>query len=154
MSRKEVFDCFFIQFCLYLLLARFVASLKFYNAIDKMTSYQFRSDEILVCRKRLLNWYTQFKRPLPWRDPSNKTPYSIWISEIMSQQTRIETVIPYWKRWMDMYPSVQALSQVWCNEYANNTHIVYYVYIFEPCLSHDVTNMFTIRMYLLSYIYY
>ena len=74
-------------------------------------SYEFKSNEILVCREKLLKWYSEIKRPLPWRDLSNKTPYSIWISEIMSQQTRIETVIPYWNRWMLRYPNVHALSQ-------------------------------------------
>ena len=45
--------------------------------------------------KQLLLWYDQEKRSLPWR--INATPYRIWLSEIMLQQTRVETVIPYYE---------------------------------------------------------
>jgi len=41
----------------------------------------------------LLTWYDEHHRILPWRD--NPTPYRVWISEIMLQQTRVETVIPF-----------------------------------------------------------
>ncbi len=57
---------------------------------------------------RLLDWYSDHARQLPWRgDPD---PYKVWISEMMLQQTRIETVIPYYLRWIDRFPSIQALA--------------------------------------------
>lgn len=56
----------------------------------------------------LLNWYDSNKRDLPWRH--NPTPYRVWISEIMLQQTRVDPVIPYYLRFMEMFPSVEALA--------------------------------------------
>lgn len=58
--------------------------------------------------KQLLNWFNQASRPLPWR--GTKDPYAIWISEVMLQQTRVATVIPYWKAWMNRYPTVESLA--------------------------------------------
>lgn len=57
---------------------------------------------------RLLNWYDKNKRTLPWRD--HPDAYAVWISEIMLQQTRVETVIPYFEKWMLLFPTVQALA--------------------------------------------
>lgn len=56
----------------------------------------------------LLDWYAQNARQLPWRGRSD--PYAIWVSEIMLQQTRVDTVIPYFERWMARFPSVKALA--------------------------------------------
>lgn len=61
-------------------------------------------------QKRLLNWYDANARCLPWRD--DPTPYRVWISEIMLQQTRVDTVKPYFERFIDKLPSVQALAGV------------------------------------------
>ena len=58
---------------------------------------------------RLLNWYHKNKRTLPWR-VRNPDPYAVWVSEIMLQQTRVETVIPYFERWMRLFPSIRALA--------------------------------------------
>ena len=58
----------------------------------------------------LLNWYDYNARILPWR--SEPTPYHVWISEIMLQQTRVEAVRKYYDRWMDELPNVQALAEV------------------------------------------
>jgi A/G-specific adenine glycosylase len=52
--------------------------------------------------------YTQVQRDLPWR--RTRDPYAIWVSEIMLQQTRVATVIPYWERWMARFPTVTALA--------------------------------------------
>ena len=52
--------------------------------------------------------YAQVKRDLPWRRA--RDPYAIWVSEIMLQQTRVQTVIPYWQRWMARFPTVHALA--------------------------------------------
>lgn len=57
---------------------------------------------------RLLAWYHKNKRTLPWR--GHPDAYAVWISEIMLQQTRVETVIPYFERWMRLFPTVQALA--------------------------------------------
>ncbi len=50
----------------------------------------------------LLDWYGANKRELPWR--KTKDPYKIWLSEVMLQQTQVETVIPYYNRWIKKYP--------------------------------------------------
>ncbi len=57
----------------------------------------------------LLNWYAQNKRILPWRR-SGLSPYAVWVSEIMLQQTRVETVIPYYEKWLTLFPTVEALA--------------------------------------------
>ena len=59
-------------------------------------------------RKRLLDWYRANKRAMPWRE--TRDPYAIWISEAMLQQTRVETVIPYWQRFLTLFPDVHALA--------------------------------------------
>ena len=56
----------------------------------------------------LLSWYREHKRDLPWR--KNKDAYRIWISEIMLQQTRVEAVKPYYFRFMEHFPTVEALA--------------------------------------------
>lgn len=59
---------------------------------------------------RVLNrWFLEVKRDLPWRD--NPSPYAVWISEVMLQQTQVATVIPYFERWMERFPSVAALAE-------------------------------------------
>lgn len=59
-------------------------------------------------RSRLLDWYATSGRSLPWRE--TRDPYRIWISEIMLQQTQVKTVIPYFDRWIQQFPSVQSLA--------------------------------------------
>ena len=61
------------------------------------------------CVRPLLKWYRTHARDLPWRQTSD--PYSIWVSEIMLQQTQVTTVIPYWERWMKELPTMQALAE-------------------------------------------
>ena len=56
----------------------------------------------------LLEWYRLQARKLPWR--STRDPYRIWVAEIMLQQTRVETVIPYYKRWMAHFPTLADLA--------------------------------------------
>ncbi len=58
---------------------------------------------------KLLNWYRRHGRTLPWRGHPN--PYAVWVSEIMLQQTRVETVIPYFEKWMVRFPTVNALAE-------------------------------------------
>lgn len=57
----------------------------------------------------LLDWYRQNARTLPWR--SSPSPYRVWVSEIMLQQTRVEAVKPYFARFMEQLPSIRALSE-------------------------------------------
>ncbi len=57
----------------------------------------------------LLEWYAKNARDLPWRHTHD--PYAIWVSEIMLQQTRVETVIPYYHRFLEALPTVQALAE-------------------------------------------
>ena len=57
----------------------------------------------------LLLWYQQNKRVLPWRE--TKDPYRIWVSEIMLQQRRVEAVKPYYERFLETLPTVQALAE-------------------------------------------
>lgn len=56
----------------------------------------------------LLKWYDANKRDLPWRRTID--PYAVWVSEIMCQQTQVATVIPYYLRWMERWPTVEALA--------------------------------------------
>ena len=58
--------------------------------------------------RKLAEWFPENKRKLPWRE--NRDPYRIWISEIMLQQTRTETVIPYYHRFLARFPDVSALA--------------------------------------------
>lgn len=59
-------------------------------------------------RRALLDHYDRARRDLPWRHESD--PYRIWVSEVMLQQTRVETVIPYYRRWLELFPDVEALA--------------------------------------------
>jgi A/G-specific adenine glycosylase len=60
-------------------------------------------------RQALLDWYERNKRDLPWR--KEKNPYKTWVSEIMLQQTRVDTVIPYFERFMEQFPTLEALAE-------------------------------------------
>jgi len=57
----------------------------------------------------LLEWYRTNKRDLPWR--RTKDPYRIWVAEIMLQQTRVDTVIPYYERFLKKFPDVRSLAR-------------------------------------------
>jgi len=61
---------------------------------------------------RLVDWHAAHQRVLPWRDAraGERAAYSVWISEIMLQQTRVETVDGYFRRWMERFPAVEALA--------------------------------------------
>ncbi len=56
----------------------------------------------------LLRWFDENRRDLPWR--RFRTPYTAWIAEIMLQQTRVETVIPYFERWLERFPDLETLA--------------------------------------------
>src|SRR5688572_14166873 len=61
-----------------------------------------------VIRKRLLTWFEQNKRELPWRD--SKAPYRIWLSEIIMQQTRVAQGTPYYLKFVELFPRVEDLA--------------------------------------------
>ncbi|WP_081526868.1 A/G-specific adenine glycosylase, partial [Streptococcus pneumoniae] len=65
-------------------------------------------EKVISFREKLLAWYDENKRDLPWR--RSKNPYHIWVSEIMLQQTRVDTVIPYYERFLDWFPTVESLA--------------------------------------------
>jgi len=60
-------------------------------------------------RQKLLGWYDDSARDLPWRE--TRDPYAIWVSEVMLQQTRVETVIPYYQRFLESFPNPRALAE-------------------------------------------
>ena len=76
--------------------------------LEKYGVTMWEEDKILSFRQKLLAWYDKNKRDLPWR--RSKNPYHIWVSEIMLQQTRVDTVIPYYERFLDWFPTVESLA--------------------------------------------
>ncbi len=60
-------------------------------------------------RRALLEWFDDQQRELPWRGIDH--PYAVWVSEVMLQQTRVDTVIDYFERWMETFPTVEALAE-------------------------------------------
>jgi len=64
-------------------------------------------------RTRLIKWFTEHARVLPWRSPVGEPlndPFRVWVSEIMLQQTQVATVVPYYEKFMKLYPTVQQLA--------------------------------------------
>lgn len=70
------------------------------NALETMNIQSFQDD--------LIQWFKAEQRQLPWRE--NKDPYRVWVSEIMLQQTRVDTVIPYFNRFMESFPTLHHLA--------------------------------------------
>ena len=71
--------------------------------VEDLVRPHFSTAETENLRSRLVDWYRSHRRPLPWRGDQIAgyaaipiSPYSTWVSEVMLQQTRVETVIPYW----------------------------------------------------------
>ncbi len=58
--------------------------------------------------ERLLEWFATHARDLPWRE--NRTPYRVWVSEVMLQQTQVTTVEPYYERFLQRFPGIEALA--------------------------------------------
>lgn len=75
----------------------------------KKTSFDIPTEIKQKIATDLLCWYDTAKRDLPWR--RDKDPYRIWVSEIMLQQTRVETVIPYYERFIREFPDIYALAE-------------------------------------------
>ena len=64
---------------------------------------------MVAIRQKLLGWYDEAARDLPWRQ--TRDPYAIWVSEVMLQQTRVETVIPYYERFLASFPTPRDLAE-------------------------------------------
>ena len=62
-----------------------------------------------ILASRLQVWYTRNRRPLPWR--TDPTPYRVWLSEIMLQQTTVAAVLDYYKRFLERFPTVESLAE-------------------------------------------
>ncbi len=62
-----------------------------------------------LCRESLLSWYGQVKRDFPWR--SNPDPYHVWVCEVMSQQTTLKVVLPYFERFVEALPNCRSLAE-------------------------------------------
>ncbi|MBA2277826.1 MAG: A/G-specific adenine glycosylase, partial [Chloroflexia bacterium] len=66
------------------------------------------AEKLAVVREELLGWWHANRRDLPWRH--TRDPYRILVSEVMLQQTQVDRVIPYYERWLDHFPTVEALA--------------------------------------------
>lgn len=78
-------------------------------AAAKIPLTALTTGQIHQCRSSLLTWYQAQGRTLPWRQ--TRDPYAIWVSEIMLQQTQVQTVIPYYERWLAAFPRVADLAE-------------------------------------------
>ncbi len=65
----------------------------------------------------LLRWYASRQRDLPWR--TRPEPYAVWVAEIMAQQTRLESMLPYYQRWMARFPTLRSLAEAEQQEVLN-----------------------------------
>jgi A/G-specific adenine glycosylase len=70
------------------------------NNIEKVDIAKFQND--------LISWFSKEQRELPWR--LDQDPYKVWVSEIMLQQTRVDTVIPYFNRFIEWFPTIEDLA--------------------------------------------
>ncbi|RSD24074.1 A/G-specific adenine glycosylase [Mesobacillus subterraneus] len=70
------------------------------KSVDKLDIKSFQDD--------LIGWFASEQRDLPWR--KDQDPYKVWVSEIMLQQTRVDTVIPYFNRFLENFPTIEALA--------------------------------------------
>jgi A/G-specific adenine glycosylase len=78
------------------------------NVANVQPAYPWDKRKLVVLRRALHKWYGTAKRDLPWRRTTD--PYAITVSEIMLQQTQVVTVIPYYERWLKLFPFWQALA--------------------------------------------
>jgi len=72
-------------------------------------SHQLRADAFRRITPAILDWYERHRRKLPWRD--HPTPYQVWVSEVMLQQTQVGTVMPYYQRFLAEFPNTAALAE-------------------------------------------
>ncbi|NGO39109.1 A/G-specific adenine glycosylase [Limisphaera ngatamarikiensis] len=72
-------------------------------------SVTWTPNQVRTLVQRLLRWFSQHARNLPWRH--TRDPYALWIAEVMLQQTRVNTVIPYWQHWIQTIPDIPTLAR-------------------------------------------
>lgn len=80
----------------------------------KKLPYSLSNENISDIRSNLMSWYKTNRRKMPWRGDQTNIPisgYSVWVSEVMLQQTRVETVIDYWNKWMERFPDIKSLAE-------------------------------------------
>ena len=72
----------------------------------------FSGEALAGVRHALLEWFRRHRRDLPWRAAAGqrRDPYRVWLSEVMLQQTRVDTVLRYYPRWLERFPTLQALA--------------------------------------------
>jgi len=101
-AKPHYYHLFFIlQHCLLKIVSLHCVAMNKSTVISASSAAQFN--------KNVLSWFhLQGRKHLPWQQ--NKTPYRVWISEIMLQQTQVATVIPYYHRFMESFPSITALA--------------------------------------------
>ena len=76
---------------------------------NKQTQHELLKDFVIDgFRNDLINWFSQEQRDLPWR--KDKDPYKVWVSEIMLQQTKVDTVIPYFNSFIEQFPNIESLA--------------------------------------------
>src|SRR5580704_11783954 len=78
---------------------------RFHRPTTRVNLESFRE----AFHRDLSRWYHRHHRQLPWR--TTRDPYRIWVSEIMLQQTRVDTVLPYYARWLRAFPTVRSLAR-------------------------------------------
>ena len=84
--------------------------------------HEFREQEAEPFGEALLRWYDKSRRKLPWRtiaeteENDDIRGYSVWVSEVMLQQTQVATVVDYYNKWMKKWPSTKALSEATTDE--------------------------------------
>lgn len=66
-------------------------------------------EQVRRLRRRILAFFSTMRRDLPWRREP-KDPYRIWVAEVMLQQTRVETVVPYYRAWLERFPDMESLA--------------------------------------------
>lgn len=84
------------------------------SMIHFLCTNEQRSNKININFHPVLQWYRQHARDLPWRLSQN--PYAIWVSEIMLQQTTVATVVPYFQRFLALWPTVEDLAAADLND--------------------------------------
>ena len=89
------------------------------NGQHALAYHDFTADEISIFRDELLAWFAANQRSMPWRKPFDPSAsaeeraqraYEVWMSEIMLHQTQVATVIPYFNRFLEKWPTIFALA--------------------------------------------
>jgi A/G-specific adenine glycosylase len=71
-------------------------------------NFMIRARSLPTLRRKLLAWFERYRRDLPWRGTNDA--YRVWLSEVMLQQTRVAAVIPYYERFLERFPTLEALA--------------------------------------------